>query len=157
MDWGSRWAAFAADLTYLQGCVGAWRRESCWLQNWFSGFETDLSLSIGKLLGPFENNNSDQMSPSSFCCFPLIHFCVSSLFSSLCASFSPSVSLCSGETAVVKASHGAWPSNWETYHSPIQSLQEVRGHKFLQCPSRRLSPLCIFHCTPAEVFILWYA
>lgn len=37
-------------------------------------------------------------------------------------------------TTVVKASHGAWPRNWETYHSSIQSLQEVRGHRSLGGP-----------------------
>lgn len=39
-----------------------------------------------------------------------------------------SIHLAAG-TPVVKASHGAWPPNWEAHYSPIQSLQEVRGRK----------------------------
>lgn len=31
------------------------------------------------------------------------------------------------ELHVVKASHGAWPPNWATHYSSVQSLQEVRG------------------------------
>ena len=73
-------------------------------------------------------------------------------------SFSPSVPRppcpCAGETTVVKASHGAWPSNWETYHGPIQSLQEVRGHRLLQCPARLFHRSLDLHvCALVEILI----
>lgn len=139
-----RWASPAASWFDIDGCF---------LQSWKDG---DLLIGwlifrvwnrfgfwvlLWETLRPFgEYRQWPDLSLSSSCCFPLVHFCVFSCFSSLCASFSQPLCPSARETTVVKASHRAWPSNWETYHGPIQSLQEVRGHELFQCPPLLLHP-----------------
>lgn len=83
---------------------------------------------------------------------PLVCIIFHCLFSFLFVS-SPPQTLCpsAGESTIVKASHGAWPWNWETYHGPIQSLQEVRGHRLLQCAPLPLHPpLRLYFCALVE-------
>lgn len=102
-----------------------------------------LALPCKTLLGLLKSS-SDNLWPvlpffslplSSY--FPLFLLCVSHSIVLFSLRFVSSVPRppCppAGETTIVKASHRAWPPNWETYHGPVQSLQEVRGCRLLQC------------------------
>lgn len=48
----------------------------------------------------------------------------------LCVSVLWSVTIMWTVRELAKARHRAWPSNRETHHGPLQSLQEVRGQRW---------------------------